>query len=214
MKRLLFSIAVLAAMALSASESAAAQDAKAKKIMMPESPSSVISLDGDDWSLTFWRQGEEPICFPEGIKSADTRTIPASVPGNVDIDLMASGLEEDPRIGLNNYLTRKWEDYQWCYTKRFSAPKLEAGKKYFLWFGGIDTIADIWLGDNYVGRTENMMIEHCFDVSELLEEGENTLYVIIQSSVLYGRQPFFGAISLPWSITTSISSTSPRKTTQ
>jgi beta-mannosidase len=153
-----------------------------------------VDLNGSDWSLSFWVQPEEAVTAPAGIP-AGAQCIPATVPGNVDIDLMAAGLEADPRIGNNNYLTRKWECYQWCYTKDFNVPALEPGRHYELFFGGIDTIADIWLNGEHVGRAENMMIEHVYDVTKLLRAGSNKLQVIIQSSVIYGRKPFFGAIS-------------------
>ncbi len=153
-----------------------------------------VNLDGK-WSLSFWRQTGEPVTSPEGMKSVAVITIPATVPGNVDIDLMEAGLEPDPRIGGNNSLTRKWEDMQWCYSRTFDFTGFEEGRRYLLRFGGIDTIADIWLNGSHAGRAENMMIEHSFDVTKLLVEGENELKVIIQSSVLYGRKPFFGSIS-------------------
>lgn len=153
-----------------------------------------LTLDGK-WNLSFWRQPDDPVVSPEGMASVDVTTIPATVPGNVDIDLMEAGLEADPRIGNNNYLTRRWEDRQWCYSRSFDFPGLKEGCRYVLRFGGIDTIADIWLNGEHVGRAENMMIEHSFDVTKLLETGENDLKVIIQSSVLYGRRPFFGSIS-------------------
>ena len=152
------------------------------------------SLDGA-WSLSFWRQPEEPVTSPEGLAAvADVQTIPAVVPGNVDIDLCAAGLEEDPRIGNNNYLTRKWEAYQWCYSRTFNFQSKEEGKHYQLFFGGIDTIADIWLNGENIGHTENMLVEHTFDVTKFLKEGENELKVFIQSSTIYGRKPFFGSV--------------------
>ncbi len=195
-KRLITIVLALSVAVMSAAAGGHEEQQGCRKITGPVAASAAQSLDGSDWTLTFWRQGDVPVTFPEGIKSVEGRTIPATVPGNVDIDLMAAGLEADPRIGNNNYLTRKWEDYQWCYSKTFSVPALSEGCKYYLRFDGIDTIADIWLGDNFVGRTENMLIEHEFDVTDILAEGENTLYVIIQSSVLYGREAFFGAISV------------------
>lgn len=90
-----------------------------RETRMPESASSVLSLDGSDWTLSFWKQPETAVRCPEGIPS-DAESIPATVPGNVDIDLMAAGLEADPRIGNNNALTRQWEDCQWCYTKSYN----------------------------------------------------------------------------------------------
>lgn len=154
----------------------------------------VRSLDGE-WELTFWKQPEEPVTCPQKMAGLETKTIPATVPGNVEIDLVAAGLEKDPRIGNNNYLTRKWEGYQWCYSKTFSAPVLEKGKRYEIFFGGIDTVADIWLNGEHLGRVENMLIEHSYDVTDYLVAGENLLQVVIQSSTIYGRRPFLGSIS-------------------
>jgi len=177
-----------------------------RETRMPESASSVLSLDGSDWTLSFWKQPEVAVRCPEGIPS-DAESIPATVPGNVDIDLMAAGLEADPRIGNNNALTRQWEDCQWCYTKSFdvssemlrgaATPEMPAGtgRRFQLWFGGIDTIADIWLNGEKVGSAENMLIEHAYDVTDLLIAGRNTVQVIIRSAVIYGRAPFFGSIS-------------------
>ena len=163
-------------------------------LSVPTLHSANMSLDGR-WNLGFWQQPATPVTSPGEMASVKLTEIPATVPGNVDIDLMAAGLEADPRIGNNNALTRRWEDFQWCYSRTFDAPVKEPGKRYVLWFGGIDTVADIWLNGEHVGRTENMLIEHSFDVTDLLRDGENDIKVIIQSAVLYGRKPFFGAIS-------------------
>ena len=157
------------------------------------SVAQTISLDGSDWTLSFWPQPDSPVLCPEDIPS-DAQSIPATVPGNVDIDLCAAGLEADPRIGNNNALTRKWEGYQWCYSKPFDLPEVSA-RHYELEFRGIDTVAEIWLNGERVGGAENMMIEHVFDVTGKLRAGSNLLQVIIQSSVIYGRRPFFGSIS-------------------
>jgi len=154
----------------------------------------VQSLDGSDWTLSFWPQPEEAVASPYCIPS-DARTIPATVPGNVDIDLMAAGLEKDPTIGCNNYLTREWEHFQWCYSKTFNFDGGTPGCKYFLNFEGIDTMAEIWLNGQHLGSAENMMISHSYDVTKFLKP-VNELKVIIRSSVLYGREAFLGAISV------------------
>ena len=207
MKRIL--LPVLLALAAVCAAAASPSDP-----LVPASPSGILSLDGSLWQLTFWQQPAEgavtcpdsisglpsstfTVALPDGATKSVVlpATIPATVPGNVDIDLMAAGLEADPRVGNNNYLTRQWEDFQWCYSRTFESPVLQPGRRYRLHFGGIDTIADIWLNGEHLGRTENMMTEHEFDVTSVLRPGANELKVIIQSSVIYGRQPFFGAIS-------------------
>ena len=165
-KRILTAL-VSCALFLAGAATAEAMQTRDRRVPTPEIPAATLSLDGSDWTLSFWKQGEEPVTAPDAIPS-DARSIPATVPGNVDIDLCAAGLEADPRIGLNNYLTRQWEDFQWCYSKSFAAPAVQTGQRLHLRFDGIDTIADIWLNGEHVGSTENMMIEHVFDVTDLL----------------------------------------------
>ena len=172
--------------------------------LLPAAAGAAFNLGGSDWRLSFWKQPYDgPLTDPAALASLGeaVRTIPATVPGNVDIDLCAAGLEKDPRIGNNNALTREWEGYQWLYTKTFDFPSLEQAlredplRRFQLYFGGIDTIADIWLNGERLGRAENMMIEHTFDVTRILRPAGNVLQVVIQSSTIYGRQPFFGSIS-------------------
>lgn len=158
------------------------------------SQAQTLDLNGE-WQLSYWQQPDEPITSPEEMSGIAYKTIPAIVPGNVELDLMKAGLLADVSVGSNNYLTRQWEDFQWCYTKSFDAEK-EDGCRYELSFGGIDCVADIWLNGKHVGHTENMLIGRDYDVTKHLAEGNNTLQVIIQSAVLHGRNYNLGAISI------------------
>ena len=154
------------------------------------------SLDGA-WSLKFFPQGPEAVTTPAQADAAEGVTIPATVPGNVEIDLQAAGLIADPMVGRNIYLLRKWEGYQWCYRKTFTAPSVKPGQRSILSFGGVDTFAEIWLNGQKVGSVDNMLIEHEFDVSGIIVPGgSNTLDVIIRSSVLEAQKHFLGAVSI------------------
>ena len=149
------------------------------------SPVKTISLNGSDWKLSYWEQPQRPVTSPNGLKSVNTKTISATVPGNVELDLLAAGLIEDPMVGCNTDKLRSWEGRQWCYTKDFTAPALEKGQICELFFGGIDCLADIWIDDRHVGSTENMLIEHVFDVTSYLKAGKrHTLRVILRSALL------------------------------
>ena len=114
------------------------------------------SLDGA-WSLKFFPQGPEAVTTPAQADAAEGVTIPATVPGNVEIDLQAAGLIADPMVGRNIYLLRKWEGYQWCYRKTFTAPSVKPGQRSILSFGGVDTFAEIWLNGQKVGSGSVMI---------------------------------------------------------
>jgi beta-mannosidase len=143
-----------------------------------------VSLNGQ-WTLHFWPQPETPVSSPDAMHSVSYQTIPAKVPGNVELDLLAAGLINDPMTGANVWEMRPYEGYQWCYARKFPTPERRQEQKVFLWFGGIDCLADIWLNGTKVGSTENMLIEHSFDVTGLLEKRkDNELQVIIRSAVI------------------------------
>ncbi len=154
------------------------------------------SLNGS-WSLKFFPQGAEAVTTPEGAAAAQGTTIEATVPGNVELDMLAAGLIENPEIGNNIYLLRPYEGYQWCYKKTFTAPSLEAGQRAVIDFEGLDTFAEVYLNGSKVGSADNMLIAHCWDITHLmLPAKENTLEVIIRSSVLEAQKYFLGALSI------------------
>ena len=155
---------------------------------------NTVSLNGQ-WTLHFWPQPETPVTSPEAMRSTSYQTISAKVPGNVELDLLAAGLIKDPMIGANIWDIRPYEGYQWCYVRKFPSPEHRQEQKVYLWFGGIDCFADIWLNGSKVGSTENMFIEHSFDVTSYLEKGkDNELQVIIRSAVIESQNYFLSPL--------------------
>ena len=156
-----------------------------------------VSLNGQ-WTLHFWAQPETPVTTPDALRGVTCQTIPATVPGNVELDLLAAGLINDPMVGDNVWELRPYEGYQWCYVRRFPTPKYRQEQKVFLWFGGIDCLADIWLNGTKVGSTENMFIEHSFEVTGLLEKSkDNELQVIIRSAVIEAQNYLLSPLAVP-----------------
>jgi beta-mannosidase len=150
----------------------------------------VTDLNGK-WTLHFWKQPAEAVRTPDDMQHVTFQTIPAEVPGNVELDLLAAGLIPDPMTGNRIWEIRPYEGYQWCYTRRFPTPVHRNDQKVMLQFGGIDCLADIWLNGVKVGSTENMFIEHAFDVTGLLKtETDNELHVIIRSAVIEAQNYF------------------------
>lgn len=159
-------------------------------------PAAPVSLDGE-WELSYWPQPEKAVTDPAALSGIEVKTIPAKVPGNVELDLLAAGLIDDPMIGANVNKLRAWEGYQWCYTRRFDAPKLEPGQRAELWFGGIDCLADVWVNGKHAGSSADMLIERSFDVTDLIEQGgSNTVQVIIRPVVLGAQDHLLGSFSM------------------
>lgn len=158
-----------------------------------------ISLDGK-WTLDFWEQGRIPVTSPSQMTGLDFKTIDAYVPGNVELDLYAAGLIENPEIGSAVYRLRYLEGYQWRYSRQFTTPSFGIDDSVILDFEGIDCFAEIYVNGKHIGSTDNMLIAHRFDVTDVLNPKgqDNTLEVIIRSSVEEGRKEIPPTFSNNW----------------
>lgn len=148
---------------------------------------SLNSSQNDEWTLFFGIQDENAPQNPSELAKSGFEKIKAKVPGNVEIDLQKAGIIENPEKGDNVWDLRKYETYQWWYQRSFQKPEIKTGQRLELCFEGIDCIADIWLNNKKIARTENMFVEHHFDVTDLLENN-NEISVCIYSTVLEARK--------------------------
>jgi beta-mannosidase len=93
--------------------------------------------------------------------------------------LQRAGLLPDPFLGNNIQLLRAYESFEWWYVCHFT-PQIEYSDPVQLVFDGLDTFATIWLNDQQIGQSSNMLIPHRFDVTQALRpQAENTLVVRI-----------------------------------
>ena len=147
---------------------------------------ATVSLDGE-WRLDYFPQPDAgavrslPLPADLGQKS-----VKATVPGNCELDLVHAGLLPPMEVGLNVMKLRPYEAYQWLYTKDFTAPAVDvkAGCRAELVFGGIDTLADVFLNGEKIGESANMLIERRFDVTKRLRKGANTVQVLLRPVLL------------------------------
>lgn len=148
---------------------------------------SLNSGEDDSWTLFYGLQDENAPLSPRELKRSHFSKIPATVPGNVEIDLEGAGIIEDPMLGDNVYALRKYETYQWWYHRSFKKPDVGEGERVELCLEGIDCIADVWMNDVKIASVENMFVEHHYDISDVLKE-KNQLYICIHSTVLEARK--------------------------
>ena len=146
-----------------------------------------LSLNGS-WTLYCAPEhgGQKEKYVPEMLNS--WKSVPAQVPGNVELDLVRANVEEYPLYGLNAYDYAKYEYYQWIYVREICIPNDFAQKRLVLRFEGVDTLADVYLDDQFVGSTDNMLIEHEMDISNVVRVGKTQkLCVHIHSIMNYAR---------------------------
>jgi beta-mannosidase len=135
--------------------------------------SKIIAVDG--WRLSFTYQNRR-------------YDIPATVPGNVELDLQREGLIHDPCPPDDAQAMHAFELLDWVYETTLNSPQAGDGEKIDLLFEGIDTVADIYLNDEAILHCENMFIPHLIDVTHKLKPTGNKLRVQIFSPELFARR--------------------------
>ncbi len=119
-------------------------------------------------------------------QTGTTGWLPASVPGGVHTDLLALGFIPDPFIGDNEARVQWVAEADWEYQLNFG---VEAGllKQIHIELvcDGLDTLAELSLNGEVLGKTENMFRQYRFDLKPLLKEVGNTLLVKFASPVRY-----------------------------
>ena len=101
---------------------------------------------------------------------------PATVPGSMYKDLLDNHLMEDPFYGENEPAARELSAFDYNYRRSFEVPEETLkNDKNILVCEGIDTLAEIILNGQTVGRCENMHRTYRFDVTEFLHKGTNEI---------------------------------------
>jgi beta-mannosidase len=155
-----------------------------------------VSLNGK-WQLHYGLFDENSPKSPEQLFSSGLPTVTATVPGNVELDLLAAGLIKNPETGNNVYDLRKYEAYQWWYSRNFKTPKKATGERIELVLEGLDCFSAIWVNNQLVGKTENMFVEHRFDLSSYLKKNEgdeNQIVICINPAVAEAQKYIYGTI--------------------
>ncbi len=116
---------------------------------------------------------------------------PAVVPGTVYTDLLRNGRMEDPFWKDNELralpLMENDYEYEVCFD---ISEELMAQDRILLHFDGLDTIADVYVNQEWIGRANNMHRVWEFDVTELLRKKENVLRIVLHSPLRFIREEF------------------------
>ena len=138
------------------------------------------SLDGSDWMVH---------------NVNGSISVPATVPGQVHLDLLRAGLISEPYYRYNE-AAYKWIPYEpyWTFTKLFTPnASLTQHSTIELAFDGLDTVADLLLNNHHVASSQNMFRRLVVTLGpHALMAGQNNLTVRIHSPVLSAQQYFEG----------------------
>lgn len=138
-----------------------------------------------EWKLAYAHhtqcEGAEPKTIAE-VEDSGWDIIPATVPGNFELDLIRAGKLEDLYFSTNTLKAQELEDvHVWYYTTVEITDKSQ-----YLCFDGIDTYADIYVNGKLVKSTDNMFLS--YDVAADWKLGENELIVHIKPAMLEARK--------------------------
>ncbi|WP_306216071.1 glycoside hydrolase family 2 protein [Actinoplanes sp. RD1] len=113
--------------------------------------------------------------------TSGSEKLPATVPGCVHTDLLDAGRLVDPFLGENEKAVAWVGRRDWTYEREIAweGPRPE---RIELVFEGLDTVADISLGDVRLGSTRNMHRSYRFDVTSLITEEPQLLTVRFTSA--------------------------------
>lgn len=147
-----------------------------------------IDLNGA-WTLQYGPQSTRALQMERPDIPPEWNTIPAQVPGNVELDLIRAGLlPQELERGNNIYELRTLETFQWWYSRTFEVAEHISSECCELVLEGVDTLAAVWLNGERIGALENMLIPHRLDVTGRLRPGANLLVIGIDSAVLAAHE--------------------------
>ncbi len=119
------------------------------------------------------------------IENSGLKIIPATVPGNFELDLLAAGEIEDPFVGMNISRLTWVEHADLWYFRRFTVHRVDASVPgmHVLQLQGVDCRASIWIDGRPIGVTDNALVEHSLPLNHTLPAGEHEIVVHIAPSI-------------------------------
>ena len=144
-----------------------------------------------NWKVAYERHNlckEKEFKTIHEIESDGMPIISATVPGELQLDLMREGVLPDLYYSENTLLAQQTENLHAWYFTTFDAEDNQALKFY-----GIDTVADIYVNGELVKSVSNMFLE--YEIDAPLKEKGNELIVHIKPICIEARKDRIPAIS-------------------
>ena len=114
----------------------------------------------------------------------EQQSLPATVPGTVQTDLLNLNIIPDPFVAQNERSVQWVDKEDWIYETYFDLiPDELKNTNVDLVFDGLDTYADVYLNDSLIIRADNMFRQWQAPVKSLLKEKDNHLKVYFHSPI-------------------------------
>ena len=104
-----------------------------------------VKLNGE-YELYFYESGSVKVDSPKMLdKVSGITKIPATVPGNVEKDMMRAGILPDIYFGNNILKVQEYELHEWWFKRKFDVDKDFNNYDLTLEFKGVDTVATYYI---------------------------------------------------------------------
>lgn len=141
------------------------------------------SLSGSDWIVTGWYRNQWRFTRSMELDKMlvpAVPSIPGTVPGAVQADLLAAGLLDDPFVGMNSVRSEWVNNREWFCDKRFRVPEeLAACERLRLVFDGLDGRGEIYLNGERLAGFSSMFLPVELEVTGKLAAGTEHLLRVV-----------------------------------
>ena len=146
-------------------------------------PKELIDLTGN------WEFKEYPSQARRMRDLDATGWMPTQVPSSIYTSLIDAHQIDRNQLDTNPEDFIHISQKPWIFRKTFDAPaRLLDCSRVDLIFEGLDTVTQIWLNDKLIAKTDNMFIQHRFDVKALLKPKNNRLLVKFDSAIHHAQK--------------------------
>lgn len=136
--------------------------------------------------------------IPDPKRNAETRGIPVSVPGSVQMALKNAGIIKDWNIGLNHIESEWVENRSWMYSVKIPDEWIRGRKDIRLVCKGLDDNGVILINSKEAGQFNNTHLPYTFELTSLLKEKDNTLEIVFNPPPRYLGTPYFSTKIKDW----------------
>lgn len=148
----------------------------------PEARRDTLMLSGGDWQVCRAVAGK---ALP--VEGELPGALPATVPGTVLVSYINAGAVANTNYA--DYGTQPSESYfrsNFWYRDTFTLPRGFARDHVYLNFDGINWKANVWLNGRLLGHSDGAFIRSRYEVTDLLREGGNELFVEVICNDSFG----------------------------
>lgn len=142
----------------------------------------VIDLNGT-WGLGWGDVVRKIAARPQLGPSDGPFIAPATVPGEIHLDLIRAGVLDEPNIGLNTAKSRWVDDTIWWYHRDVEIAPETIGGRVWLCFDQLDLVARVFVNGQLVGQHSNAFRPFRAEVTRQLHAGLNHVAVRVQARI-------------------------------